>query len=262
MHNLRLLLYTIAFDSPDLPPIHRTMAKMLTGGLLRNFFGGKIVVFRNTPAPLFKVERKGLEEIYVDVEPGGTVAQQFKYRARHWLETDGCDAVAFVDVDCAVLRGVDHLFPDESWDILWQPERGHRVNTVFHNAYLTDEEMKRLTSRDGANSGTWAVRTEHYHAVMKEWERLDAMKAQRRKMASDQPAWDRLLLDTPLRTRPFERDEIMLPPLGGNYCEWRDAAILHVPGWPLDAKVEFLAGLFYARYLGDPGGHYLDLIEP
>ena len=262
MHYLNVLLYTIAFDSPGQPAMHRTMAKMLAGGLLRNFFGGKVVVFRNTPQPLFKVERRGLEEIHVEVEPGGLVAQQFKYRARDWLDVTGFDAVAFVDVDCAVLRGVDHLFPDESWDILWQPERGHTVNSVFHNAYLTDAEMKRQTNRDGANSGTWAVRAAHYHAVMAEWERLDALPPRRQKLASDQPAWDRLLLDTPLRTRCFERDEVLLPSLGGNYCDWREAAILHVLGWPLDAKVEFLAGLFYARYLGDPGGHYLDLIEP
>lgn len=262
MLNLKVLLYTIAFDNPALPPMHRTMAKMLVGGLLRNFFSGQVVVFRNTPAPLFKVERRGLEEIYVDIEHDGTAAQQFKYRARHWLNTEGYDAVAFVDVDCAVLRGVDHLFPDEDWDILWQPERGHRVNSIFHNAYLTEDEMSRLTHRDGANSGTWAVRAGHYHSVMAEWERLDARPPRRQKMASDQPAWDRLLLDTALRTRPFERDEILLPPLGGTFCDWRDAAILHVPGWPLDAKVEFLAGLYYARYLGDPSGHYLDLIEP
>jgi hypothetical protein len=41
---------------------------MLVSSLLRTYFTGDIVVFRNSPNPLFLVERKGLEEIYVDTD--------------------------------------------------------------------------------------------------------------------------------------------------------------------------------------------------
>ena len=59
-HNLA---YTIAFDPPGSPG-HRMMAKMLASSLLRTYFGGDILIFRNSPDPLFRVERKWLEEIY------------------------------------------------------------------------------------------------------------------------------------------------------------------------------------------------------
>ncbi len=253
MHNLRVLLYTVAFDRPEGPAMYRAMAKMLVSGLLRNFFDGRIVVFRNTPQPLFKVERKGLDEIYVDLPTDGPGAQEFKYVARRYLDPADYGAVAFVDADCAALRGVEHLFPDEPWDILWQPESAYSVTSMFHNALLTDGEMNRLMARPGANSGTWAVRAEHYEAVMEEWERLDTA-VPCIKPGADQAAWNRLLLDTPLRTRKLERDEIVIPPQGGNYCDWREAALVHVAGWPLDARVEFLAGLYYAATSATPAG--------
>ena len=54
------LAYTVAFDPPGSPG-HSSMAKMLASSLLRTYFGGDIIVFRNSPEPLFRVERKGLE---------------------------------------------------------------------------------------------------------------------------------------------------------------------------------------------------------
>ena len=47
------------------------MAKLLCSSLLRHFWSGEIVVFRNFPEPLFPVERKGLEEVFVDTPEVG-----------------------------------------------------------------------------------------------------------------------------------------------------------------------------------------------
>ncbi len=46
------LIYTIAFDSPNTEG-YRFLGKMLASSLLRTFFTGDVVVFRNTPMPLF-----------------------------------------------------------------------------------------------------------------------------------------------------------------------------------------------------------------
>lgn len=49
------------------PPEEGTSAVMLRGfisSLLRSLFGGRIVVFRNHEIPLFKVERKALDEVF------------------------------------------------------------------------------------------------------------------------------------------------------------------------------------------------------
>jgi hypothetical protein len=59
------LIYTVAFDIPGWRGV-RTMAKLLCSSLLRQFWSGEIVVFRNFPEPLFPVERKGLEEVFVE----------------------------------------------------------------------------------------------------------------------------------------------------------------------------------------------------
>jgi hypothetical protein len=62
------LVYTIAFDAPN-SESYRFLGKMLASSLLRTFFTGDIMVFRNSPAPLFLVERKGLEEVYLETPP-------------------------------------------------------------------------------------------------------------------------------------------------------------------------------------------------
>jgi len=136
MNNLSVLLYTVAFDPPGRKE-HRTMARMLVTGLLRSYFSGRIVIFRNQPEPVFKVERRNVEEIYVEGEDQDrNERMSFKFRARHWLQVDDVQAVGFIDADCAALRNVDHLFPDEAWDILYQTEPGRKITQPVFNGYL------------------------------------------------------------------------------------------------------------------------------
>jgi hypothetical protein len=35
-----------------------------------------------------------------------------------------------------------------------------------------------------------------------------------------------------------------------------------VADWAPQAQLEFLTGVFYARYFGDQTGHFLDILEP
>ena len=56
----------MAFDSPD-SESYRFLGKMLASSLVRTFFTGDILVFWNSPAPLFLVEGKGLEEVYLEI---------------------------------------------------------------------------------------------------------------------------------------------------------------------------------------------------
>lgn len=59
------LAYTIAFDPPGSSG-HRVLARLLASSLRRTFFNGDVIVFRNSEAPLFLVERKGLEEVFIE----------------------------------------------------------------------------------------------------------------------------------------------------------------------------------------------------
>ncbi len=264
------LIYLIAADNTA-ESQHALMAKMLVSSLLRTYFNGQILVFRNTIEPFFKVERRGLEEVFLEADEG-VAPHRLKYLLRDQVraylypeELHGQPAfasVCFLDCDMLALRGIEHLLAGNHWDILWTPEPQAKVVSRYHNAYLTDDEMGSMGHLPGANSGSWAVRAEHYDAVMQAWEEIDTAQPLRKKRGSDQPAWNRLLLDTPLRKRRFERDEIQFPTLGATYEACDQAALLHVPGVTPQMKLRCLAGYFYGRYFADDRGLFLNILEP
>ena len=110
----RNLIYTIAFDPPNSEG-YRFLGKMLASSLVRTFFNGDIVVFRNSVAPLFMVERKGLEEVYIETEQltGRERMEEawcWKYRVAELIENpEQYDKILFLDCDSLALRNVDHL---------------------------------------------------------------------------------------------------------------------------------------------------------
>ncbi len=228
-----VLLYTMAFDSPG-SLVRRVMAKLLVSSLLRSYFNGRIVVFRNTEAPLFKVAKAGVEEVYVATTGQGTeFSTQFPHLAADYLDTNGCSVVAYLDAASAVRRNIDHLFPvDRPWDLLW----------FF-------------------GGRAWAVKTEFYQELMLTWRRMEEADIALPENGGD-PCQISSSHPNSLRRIPFERDEIQSVDAGTSYLDWREAAILSVADWVPNAQLEFLTGLFYARYFGDQTGHFLDILEP
>ncbi len=240
-------IYTIAIDSPG-NKTYAMMAKILISSLLRSYFSGELILIHNTPTPLFRINRTQLTE---NMLPSGHQidGKRLKFQARKWINAEYHDWVCFLDCDMLAQRNIDHLFdPGADCDILWQPEG--RMTQAAYNSYFQPEEFPRLW-RHGANSGSFAVRGEHYHEVMEEWERIDASEPVREKILVDQPAWNRLLFDTKLRTRQFEKDEIMFPLLHHfDYRKWRNAALIHANGTTPDVKLEFLLSQYLGRFAG------------
>jgi hypothetical protein len=258
-----VLIYTIALDAEG-QTTQRSMAKILASSLLRSYFTGDILILHNGTAPLFRVERRGVEERMLTLPPGTDLMAAgcaLKYRARSWIP-EGYEWVCFLDCDMIALRNIDHLFdPGAPADILWQPEPS-RMRTGSYSAYFTDAELPHLWP-EGANAGSWAVRGVHYRAVMEEWERINHRPPERPHQSHDQPAWNRLLYDTPLRRRRFEKEEIMFPLLfQHSYRNYREAALLHPNGCQAAVKLEFLMGQFLGRYFGEPAELILGMVEP
>ena len=192
------LVYTVAFDAPG-SESYRFLAKMLVSSLARTFFTGDVMVFRNSAAPLFLVERKGVEEFYIETPPlrgkeRAEMAWGWKYRVADLIDPTAYDKILFLDADCLALRNIDELL-EGNWDIRYQPERQHLMNGDSFNAFFTDDEMERAGRREGANSGTLAVRGSVYHDVMREWGRLDALTPLRGKGFHDQASWNKLLIN-------------------------------------------------------------------
>ena len=272
------LIYIVAFDMPGWRG-GRTMAKLLCSSLLRQFWSGEIVVFRNFPEPLFPVERKGLEEVFVETPEVGEgkgagdrclkAALEYRFRAAEMLDAARYRWMAYLDADCLALRNLDHLLAGDS-DILVQPEPGRKMlySHVF-NGYLGWDEKLRprrnawlAAAGDGINAGTFAVRAEFYAEVMDQWREIFESPPPRHAEMRDQTAWNRLLLNTELRVLPFERGEIRFPlHLDKGFLDYKEAALLHFVGGKQRDKIDLAFALHLMKTYGDAGGLFLDLLE-
>jgi hypothetical protein len=253
--------------------------------LLRTFFTGDIVVFRNGENPLFLVERKGLEEVHLETLPilgheGAEEAWRWKYRVAEQLDVTGYDKVLFLDADCLALRNIDHLLEGD-WDIAYQTQRGERGNGFMFNGFLTDPEMERAAGQDGVNSGSFAVRAEIFHEVVREWQRIDEGEMTRPESGfRDQASWNALLLRrgvfsfqnsvfsggsgvaTPWRVVPFPEGEIQFPLyLDPRFLSYSEAALTHNCGGNTLQKIEFTFGLYMRTFFCDPTGLFFSILE-
>jgi hypothetical protein len=231
------------------------LANMLASSLLRTWFTGDIVVFRNSEMPLFPIERRGVTEIKLTTSDyrGLADAQEawrYKFRARHYLDTRGYDKVMFVDCDCLALRNIDHLLEGE-WDVGYQPESQQMpLSLPQFSCFMTDEELASHPVLPGINSGTLAVKAENYHEVMAEWERIDLGPTARPRHCSDQGSWNRLVFDTGLKKHAFERGEIKFPMhVQPHFTDWNEAALIHNLGASLKDKLRFTFGAYMQAFL-------------
>lgn len=272
------LIYTVAYDLPGWRG-GRTMAKLLCSSLLRGFWSGRILVFRNFVQPLFPVERKGLEEIFIETPDFGDgkeagkrclhEALQARFQALEWIEhPERYDWIAYLDADCLALRDIEHLFTGDA-DLLVQPERGRPMgeSPVF-NGYLEKSAefpprgRNSWLGRDGINAGAFGVRGEKFAEVMRAWRLIYESEPPRHEDFRDQTAFNRLLLETDLRVKPFERGEIMFPfHLDTSFLDYREAALLHFVGGKQKDKVDLAFALHMMRTYCDEGGLFLDLLE-
>jgi hypothetical protein len=283
------LAYTIAFDAPN-SETYRFLGKMLASSLVRTYFTGDIVVFRNSPAPLFLVERKGLHEVFLDTpqvggQSGAEAAWCWKYKVARLIEhPEQYDKILFLDCDCLALRNLDELLEGD-WDIRYQPERGTRMEGRKYNAFLTEEELKRAAQREGVNSGTLAVRGCYFHEVMRRWQEIDEGETQRDSGFRDQASWNALLLREeardvagppapadgtmsglgslpPLKIEPFPAGEVQFPGyLDPCYQSYSKAALTHNILPDTKEKIEFTFGLYMRTFFCDPTGLFFSMLE-
>jgi hypothetical protein len=245
------LCYTIALDQPG-EDVHRRMARLLVTSLLRTEWHGRIVVFRNHAQPVLREGHEKVIEIALEARPEEiwhrTVS--WKYRLRDRLDLTGIAKVLFLDCDCLALRNINHLMFGR-WDIYTAPEPGRIVELPF-NGYLSEHEMEALQQQPGLNSGTMGIRAEHFHAVMAEWERLDATEPLRPSKNRNQHSWNRLILDTPLRHRPFPAGDVHYPFLHrAVYPDYRRAALVHAADRTPAEKLSLLYGLWMEVFGAD-----------
>ena len=244
MNVLPNLCYTIAFDGPK-DDTHRRLARLLVTSLLRTGWHGRIVVFRNGARPVMAQRHPAVHEEIVpaNLDAPWPEVVGWKYRVRDRLNLSRIGKVLFLDCDCLVLQNINDLMFG-SWDIYTAPEPGRIVEAPF-NGYLTDREMAKLRNQPGLNSGNFGVRASRFVEVMAEWERIDAAEPTRLSKNRNQHSWNRLVLDTRLRHRPFAPGKIQFPFLHrATYGDYRRAAIIHAADRSPQEKLAFLYGMW------------------
>lgn len=221
------------------------MARLLATSLLQTGWNGRITIFKNFAQPVLPVSHPLVQEMQIDADLNVAWHRKvsWKYRVRDRLDLEGIGKVLFLDCDCLVLRGINHLMAG-GWDIYTAPEPGRIVEPPF-NGYLTKREMTALRREPGLNSGNYGVRASRFLEVMAEWERIDATEPVRSTKNRNQHSWNRLILDTRLRHRPFATGEVQFPFLHrATYGDYRRAAIIHAADRTPEEKLAFLYGMW------------------
>ena len=264
------LIYIVAFDAKG-HQVARVMAKLLTSSILKTLWSGDVYIFRNEQTPLFPVGRPGVKEIYCNVKPWISTKKEdveeclreslkWRFLARNYIDASEYNFICYLDSDCLALRNLDHLFDGDS-DILIQRETGRKINDPVFNGYLSKNELSHLT-QDGINAGSIAVRGTLFQEFMEEWENVYNSQPSVHERFRDQTALNRLLLDTQLRVRPFERGEIRFPfHLDIKYSDYRSAALLHMVGEGQTEKIDLAFAFYMASFYNDGRGLFLDFLE-
>jgi hypothetical protein len=262
----RHLAYTLALDHPPGAVGHRTMAKFLVLSLLRTRFNGDIVVFRNSPTPLFMVARAGVREVRIETgEPGEQkfwdYAQSWKFRVRHHLDVTGYDKVFFLDADCLALRSLGPLLEGD-WDLGVYPEPGSLAATRFYNCFIPEEEAFKL-KQEGINGGTVAVRASRYYEVMESWEQIHFGPCARPRYFADQAALTRLVIDTRLKKRLFTRPDVTTPFAFDPRAEvYFGSRLVHLAGTVhFDVKLRFMFGLYLNTFFFDRQATLMQIMD-
>ncbi len=265
----RNLLYTLALDYTE-TTAHRNLAKLLVSSLLRTRFSGDILVFHNSPAPLFMVAREGVREIVLDVPAtafaGGDLAgyaRSAKHAAAAHIDAEHYAKIMFIDCDAIVLRNIDHLLAGD-WDFACIAEPGTRIQQIAYSGYLSPKERRSL-GRTGVNSGTWAVAGARFHEFIRRWREVESGVPVRIDGFREQSAFNRVVLDWEHALRKWPCREVALPLCNSSHATYRDfmrAAVIHAAGGVgVEYKLRFLFSAYAATFLFDSQLTLFNILE-
>jgi hypothetical protein len=228
-------------------PTRSVLARGLVSSVSRSLFSGRVAVAHNGVNPLFKVERRDHDEIFVreaDSETPAGATRRALSATMLSLEPSPRQWIMVVDPASLALRNLDHLIPSDS-DGPYPP-----AEVDFYWAAIGQTNL--------ASTGFWAVRAEHLSRVLALWEEAEA-----RSPLPGRPVWPALIQTLPLRKKRFEKGEIIAPEIGLlNWNSISSAAVVTIPEWPTEEQSKFLQSLYFGTYLGDPTGMMLQILDP
>ncbi|MFC7339389.1 hypothetical protein ACFQY0_19510 [Haloferula chungangensis] len=210
-------------------------------------FLGSIHVFRNSPQPLFPVERVGLEE--VEVDPGFDLSKEefvqsasirWRFKMTEAMANSNRHQWAVIsDMDVVPLRNWDHLFENRVEDVLVNKDCEGRLDP-----------------------GLIAVRGDRLSEFAAEWSAASSTVGFSENQRIDALALEQLLSSDSWKAGSFERGEVVRPfDEGANLLHCVDAAAVHLAGGTLKAKAKLAFALHMMWVYGDENGMFLDMLE-
>lgn len=239
---LPLLFATVLLDPPG-RRTERQLGKTQVSSLLRFFFNGEIIVWRNFPEILYPVARVGVHEF--DFVPGSPLKKdanlaEISLKAKLQLaeslaeHTHRYSWIILADPDVLTLRNLDHLFENQDADLLVSRQQDGTVNEGF-----------------------FAINTSQYPRFLKAWQTPKALPTK------STPNFLQAIIDTSeFTTRSFERGEVVSP--FADQCPVRDlmeAAVVSLAGGTATERTKLSFALHMMRTFGDEDGVFLDLME-
>ena len=190
-------------------------------------------------------------------------AASFKYLAAEYVNSSMYDRVLFVDCDCLIVKSINQLLGGSG--IRFAEEEGLSIQSPPFNGYLTDQEMDTLKV-NGINSGVWSVPGSEHATLSKEWEHWNTSKRRRGDPFGwwEQPAWNRVVLDSKVSSEPIEASAIAYPVFKPYTISELDRAAIHHfcgPKMPVTRKLECMIGLYMKTFYGDAAPFVLDFLE-
>jgi hypothetical protein len=250
------LLVTWSFNETG-NSIPDNLVKNLASSLMRSLFSGGISIFKNYPTPLFKIDRRNVDEEMVSLpivgksdKAIGSATDTFVFQLAKHLKPEGRRWVIVCDPASIALRNIDHLIPFDASEPFGPP------SVDLYWTKITEEPNP--SGKPLASPRFWAVRFEHLELVLQRWQ------AARAEMpgSSDEEVWTRTLEDLPLTKRSFEKGEVIAPKMKEfDWEEASNAAFITVAGWPKKEAQRFLQSLYFGTYLGDETGMILNILE-
>jgi len=237
-----LLFATVLMDPPG-SRTARQLGKTQVSSLLRFFFNGDIIVWRNFPEVLYPVARVGVHEFdFIPASPLkkdahlAEIALKAKLQLAESLVEHAArySWIVLADHDVLALRNWDHLFENQEADLLVSRQQ------------------------DGTlDQGFFAIKASEYSRF------LDAWKAPKNPLSRGSSNFLQTIVDTQeFTSRNFERGEFVSPFI--DQCPIRDimdAAVVSLTGGTPTEKTKLSFALHMMRTFGDEDGVFLDLME-
>jgi len=221
----------------------RQLGKTQISSLLRYFFNGEIVVWRNFSEVLYPISRTGVYEF--DFTPSSPLRKKANLE-QIYLEAklqQACSLVEhasryswtiFADNDVLALRNWDHLFENQEADLLISKNQS-----------------------GFADPGFFAIRSSRYADFVEAW------KGQVESSLEKNQSFLQTILDSgDFSVSPFEKGEVVHPfeddtPIR----EILEAAVVSLTGGTSQEKNKLSFALHMMRVFGDEDGVFLDLME-